>query len=283
MTFSLVARDADAQTFGAATASKYLAVGATVPAVVAGVGALVTQAHTNVTYRDRGLRSLRDGLTAARTVDLLVEADPGRDLRQVAVVAASGEAAAWTGSACSPAAGHLLGDGCVAVGNLLAGTHVLEAMMEAYGAAAGSLATRLVAGLAAGEAVGGDRRGRQSAAVVVASGEAMIRLRTTGRVDLRVDDHTAPVAELQRLLGRHELLVGEADASKAVPLLGRTAREVDEALEAGGYRAGSLTARLAAWAHAENLEHRLLDGAIDVPVLGELQGWRRQQRSPGAQ
>ncbi|WP_028048969.1 DUF1028 domain-containing protein [Cellulomonas sp. URHD0024] len=270
MTFSLVARDADGHTFGVATSSKYLAVGSTVPAVAAGVGALATQALTNVAYRERGLRSLRAGLTASRTVHALVEADEDRDIRQVGVVAGTGLPAAWTGSACWPDSGELVGDDCVAVGNFLAGEQVLSAMVEAFEEADGTLARRLLAGLAAGQGAGGDRRGRQSAALLVASGEGVVRLRTKARVDLRVDDHRHPVTELERLLTRFEVLVADPDTATAVPLDGPTARVVDEALRTLGVVDGDLPTRLRAWAITENLNHLLLDGSADRLLLAEL-------------
>jgi uncharacterized Ntn-hydrolase superfamily protein len=270
VTFSLVARDEDGRTFGAATASKYLAVGATVPAVAAGVGALVTQAHTNVLYREAGLRLLRGGESAGRTVELLTRDDPGRALRQVAVVAADGPLAAWTGAGCSDVAGQRVGDHCVAVGNLLTGDDVLDAMMSAFEAADGTLAGRLLAGLAAGDAAGGDRRGRQSAALVVAAGEGVQRLRTPARVDLRVDDHPAPIAELARLLGRHELLVGDPDIEAALPLTGATAAQVAALLRALGRDDVPVADGLADWARAENLEHRILPDAVDHRLLDEL-------------
>lgn len=270
MTFSIVARDPDGRSFGAATASKYLAVGASVPAVAAGVGALVTQAYTNVLYRESGLRMLRRGRTAARTVELLVARDAGREQRQVAVVGRLGAPAAWTGSGCSAVAGQLVGEDCAVAGNLLTGERVLEAMMDAYRAAEGSLADRLLAGLAAGDAAGGDRRGRQSAALLVASGDDVVHLRTPARVDLRVDDHPAPVGELRRLLARHALLVAEADPDSAVPLVEETATQVGALLAAVGESTGPLDERLARWAGRENLEHLVLPGAVDRALLAEL-------------
>jgi uncharacterized Ntn-hydrolase superfamily protein len=271
VTYSLVARDLDGHTFGVATASKYLAVGSTVPAVAAGIGALATQARTNVAYRERGLRSLRAGLSASRTVHALVEPDEERDLRQVAVVAGTGQPAAWTGSACWPVAGELVGERCVAVGNFLADDGVLPAMVDAFTAATGTLAQRLLEGLAAGQAAGGDRRGRQSAALLVASGEGVVRLRTPARVDLRVDDHPDPVAELRRLLARFEVLVADPDPSTALPLAGSTARDVDDALRALDVLDGDLPTRLRAWAITENLHHLLLDGTVDRLLLTQLQ------------
>ncbi|MFC8191604.1 DUF1028 domain-containing protein [Cellulomonas sp. NPDC057328] len=270
MTYSLVARDADGQTFGVATASKYLAVGASVTAVAAGVGALATQASTNVSFRERGLRSLRAGLTAGRTVDLLVEGDPDRPRRQLAVLAATGRPATWTGSACGPVAGEAVGDDCVAVGNLLAGDGVLPAMVEAFEAAGGTLADRLLAGLVAGERAGGDRRGRQSAALLVAAGQGTLHLRSADRVDLRVDDHHDPLGELARALRKHHVLVAEPDAAGAAPLTGATARAVDTDLRALGRTVGPVADRLAAWAADENLEHLLLDGAVDALLRAEL-------------
>ncbi|WP_090034328.1 DUF1028 domain-containing protein [Cellulomonas marina] len=283
MTFSLVARDDDGRTFGVATASKYLAVGATVPAVAAGVGALATQASTNVLFRDAGLRLLRQGRTAPRTVELLVAGDPGRTERQVAVVAATGPPGAWTGEGCSDVACHLVGDGVVAAGNLLADEAVLPAMLRASQGATGTLARRLLAGLAAGDAAGGDRRGRQSAALVVASGSGVLQLRTSARVDLRVDDHPAPVPELARLLDRHELLVGETDPAAVVPLRGEVAVRVEGLLAALGRTAGRLPARLQAWAGTENLEHRTLLDGLDPVLLDELErlAGRAPARAPG--
>jgi uncharacterized Ntn-hydrolase superfamily protein len=247
-----------------------------VPAVAAGVGALVTQAHTNVLYREAGLEMLRDGTTAARTVELLTRDDPGRALRQVAVVAANGPPAAWTGAECSDVAGQVVAGTCVAVGNLLAGGDVLDAMTTAFHRTAGTLARRLLAGLAAGDAAGGDRRGRQSAALVVAAGPDAGRLRTAARVDLRVDDHPAPVEELARLLGKHELLVGEPDRASAVPLRGSTAAEVAALLRALGHDAPVASA-LARWARGENLGHRVLPDAVDRALLDEL---RAQAAAP---
>ncbi|QGQ18474.1 DUF1028 domain-containing protein [Cellulomonas sp. JZ18] len=270
MTFSLVARDVDGQTFGVATASKYLAVGASVTAVAAGVGALATQASTNVTYRERGLRSLRAGLTAGRTVDLLVEGDPDRERRQLAVLAATGAPATWTGRRCGPVAGAAVGVDCVAVGNLLRGDGVLGAMVETFESARGTLAERLLAGLAAGDAAGGDRRGRQSAALLVASGEGQLHLRSPGRVDLRVDDDPEPIPVLARALRAHAVLVAEPDPATAVPLVGTTVRELDADLRALGRTEGPVPLRLAAWAEDENLEHLLLPHAVDRLLRDEL-------------
>lgn len=281
MTYSLVALDRDGATLGAVTASRYLAVGATVPGVAAGGGALVTQAHTNTRYRAGGLGLLRSGVPAQEVVDSLVAADPGRDRRQLAVVDAAGRAAAWTGRSCTGAAGHLLGDGYAVAGNVLAGESVLDAMAEAFTAAPGRLAERLLLALAAGEEAGGDRRGRQSAALLVLGAEDPGVLRTPARVDLRVDDAGDPVGELRRLLELHRLLVQGPDEVSAVDLAGDVAAEVDVLLRAAGFGTGGLGERLRRWAYRENLEHRLLADRIDAEVLQELRVRSGALRGPG--
>lgn len=209
VTYSLVARDGDG-TFGVATASKSLAVGATVPAVAAEVGALVTQAHTNTTFTTLGIEQLRSGLDAGQTVERLLSADPGRARRQLAILGRTGEAATWTGPDCTDVAGHLLGPDCVAVGNCLTGTTVLSALVDTFTAATGTLARRLLTALASGEEAGGDHRGRQSAALRVVGPTDDGRLRSPARVDLRVDDHSDPVGELGRLLALHDAFVSAA-------------------------------------------------------------------------
>jgi uncharacterized Ntn-hydrolase superfamily protein len=270
MTYSLVARDEDGTTFGVVTASKYLAVGATVPAVAGGRGALVTQGHTNTEFRDEGLELLEAGSDAASVVDTLVQGDPGRSWRQLAVVGPGGDAAAWTGEDCSDVAGHLVGGSCVAAGNLLAGDGVLPAMVGTFEASSGPLAERLLLALAAGEEAGGDRRGRQAAALLVLGVEDRGQLRSPARVDLRVDDHPDPIGELRRLLELHRLVVEGPDPETALPLEGDVAAEVDLLLMAAGHTDGILEQRLTAWAYRENLEHRLLVGRVDAVLLDEM-------------
>ncbi|SCK26058.1 DUF1028 domain-containing protein [Streptomyces sp. WMMB 322] len=280
MTYSLVVRDGEGN-FGVVTASKSLAVGATVPALAADTGALVTQAHTNTTFAKRGIEELRAGCDAAQTVDRLIRSDPGRSRRQLAVLASTGEAAVWTGSGCTSAAGHLLGPGCVAVGNCLSGTSVLSALRDTFLASTGTLPDRLIAALAEGEKAGGDHRGKQSAALRVVGPADDGRLRSTACVDLRVDDHLDPVGELRRLLELHHAFVGPADPVSALPLTGEVAREVAALLEADGSSELPLEERLAGWAHNESLEHRLLHGLIDLALLNRLRTRGKSVRRPG--
>src|SRR5262249_54840722 len=167
MTFSIVARSADGHVHGVAVASKFLSVGAAVPAAEAEVGAVATQSYANLAYRPQGLTLLRTGVDAAGTVAGLTASDDGRASRQVGVVGRDGDGATYTGSDCHPWAGGVAGDGYAIQGNILTGPEVVEAMQRAWldSASEPKLARRLLAALTAGDRAGGDRRGRQSAAL----------------------------------------------------------------------------------------------------------------------
>ena len=271
MTFSIVARCDDGASWGIAVASKFLAVGNAVPAAAAGVGALATQAYANLAYRPDGLRLLAEGRSAEDTVRALVEADDGRDKRQLGVVDAEGRSASFTGAACSAWAGGRNGPGYAVQGNILTGEEVVEAMERAWLDGAGSpLPQRLLAVLAAGDAAGGDRRGRQSAAVYVVREAAGYGGADDVEVDLRVDDHIDPVTELGRLLALRELYFGSSDEAALLPLDGELAEEVRGRLSALGYEAESLDDALDDWAGVENFEERLHPGRIDPLVLEQL-------------
>ena len=193
MTWSIVARDAQG-CFGVAIASRFFAVGALCVHTQRGVGALATQALMNPLYGPAGIAMLAQGRSAAEVAAALTAADGGRDQRQLHLIGASGPAAAWTGAACVDACGDLQGDGFSVAGNMLAGPQVLRATAATFAAGDGQpLAERLIAAMRAGEAAGGDKRGRQSAALRIHADEDYPAL------DLRVDDHADPLAELARL------------------------------------------------------------------------------------
>lgn len=192
MTWSILARTPDGR-FGVAIASRFFAVGALCVHTKAGVGALSTQALMNPLYGPRGLALLADGRSAAEVVAMLTGADDGAAQRQLHVLPARGPAAAHTGAACVDWCGHVVHDDFSVAGNMLAGPRVVEATAEAFAAATGPLAERLIAAMAAGEAAGGDKRGRQSIALRIQGAEDYPEL------DLRVDDHEDPLAELRRL------------------------------------------------------------------------------------
>jgi uncharacterized Ntn-hydrolase superfamily protein len=198
MTYSIVARDPETGRFGVAVQTCWPFVGAGVPWVESGVGAVATQSYTEIAHGPNGLARLRAGETAPDALAAVLGADPDREVRQVGLVDAGGRAAAWTGARCVAAAGHLTADSVSVQANMMERATVWPAMLTAYREAGGSFPERLLAALRAAEAEGGDIRGRQSAALVVsgAPGEAP----WSRSMDLRVDDHAAPLDELDRLL-----------------------------------------------------------------------------------
>jgi len=194
MTWSIIAKDSATGQIGIAVATKFFAVGARVPHVAAGVGAIATQALVNPYYGIDGVRLLREGKNPHDIIAALIAVDDGRDSRQLHIMDVQGRIAAHTGKDCVDWCGHLEGDGFSIAGNMLAGAQVLDETAKAY--AAGRelpFPRRLIAALRAGEAAGGDKRGKQSAALLIHDREEWSAL------DLRVDDHADPLAELERL------------------------------------------------------------------------------------
>lgn len=199
-TFSIAAFDPDKKEWGVAVASKYLAVGAAVPWAKAGVGAVATQSYVNVTYGPNGLDLLAKNKSAEEVVKELTAADEGRELRQLGVVDGKGGAAAFTGKECVAWAGSKTGKHYTCQGNLLAGEAVIAAMAKAFEETEGPLAWKLQIALEAGETAGGDKRGKQSAALLVVRDGAGPNGLGDRFIDFRVDDHAAPLEELARLL-----------------------------------------------------------------------------------
>jgi len=253
MTFSIVARSADGESWGVAVASKFLAVGSAVPAAVAGVGAIATQADANVAYKGQALAHLDDGATADVALQRLLEDDPGREHRQVGIVDLDGRAASHTGHECLDWAGSITGDGFAIQGNILAGEHVALAMERAWLESRNEipLARRLLAALAAGDEAGGDRRGRQSAALLVVREGAGYGGLDDIAVDLRVDDHAAPVGELGRLLDLNDLYLTASTEEEKVPVTPDLEAELEEFARAGGH------SDFHAWVGTENYEMRV--------------------------
>jgi uncharacterized Ntn-hydrolase superfamily protein len=194
MTWSIIARDSLTGQFGIAVATKFFAVGARVPHIAAGIGGVATQALVNPYYGIDGLTLLREGHEPRAIIERLIAADSGRESRQLHIMDASGRIAAFTGRECVDWCGHVQGDGYSIAGNMLAGAAVLDDTAKALVANASlPFAQRLIAAMKAGEAVGGDKRGKQSAALLIHGEEEWSDL------DLRVDDHADPLAELERL------------------------------------------------------------------------------------
>jgi len=262
MTFSIVARDGSAH--GVAVASKFLAAGAAVPAAEATVGAVATQAFANLAYRAQGLALLRTGLSAEATVAALVAADPLPRHRQVGIVAAAGPGASYTGPECIAWCGGVSGADYAIQGNCLVGEEVVTAMEAAWTASTGTLARRLMSALRAGDEQGGDRRGRQSAAILVVQPGGGYGGTSDVAVDLRIDDGDDPVGDLANLLTLHELYFGHPDPATLLDLAGALADEVNTKVEALGFP------DLDSWAGWENLEERLVQDKIDPVVLAIL-------------
>lgn len=280
-TFSIVARDPATGEWGVAAASRFLAVGAVVPWARAGAGAIAIQSFANPAYGPQGLELLAGGLSAREVVDRLVAGDPERELRQVGVVDAAGRAANFTGAKCVPWAGGVTGDDFACQGNLLAGRRVVEAMAATFRKSAGPLAFRLVEALKAGQREGGDSRGKQSAALLVVRERGGYGGRSDRMVDLRVDDHPEPIAELERLLDLWRLHFERPDPEAAIVLDEALWQEVAGHLAAAALlpgptvRRNEVRAALQQWIRRENLEERDLTaaGRIDPLVLDRL---RRQ-------
>ena len=270
-TFSIVACDLEAEQWGAAVESKFLAAGSLVPWAEPHVGAVATQAFANPRYGPQGLALLREGLSAQAVVDRLTEADDEREIRQLGVVDREGGAATFTGRGCHDWAGGRTGAGYAAQGNILAGAAVVDALAETFEETAGrSLAERLLAALAAGQAAGGDRRGQQAAGILVVERDGGYARLSDVIVDLRVDDHERPIDELRRLYDLHDAIFGKTPRTQWLAVDDALAAELSERLERLGYP-GGLADALNDWAGNENLEMRV-DGveSIDPVVLDHL-------------
>lgn len=265
MTFSIVARSADGESWGVAVASKFLAVGSVVPAAVAGVGAIATQADANPAYKGLALAHLDEGATAPVALQRLLEEDPDRDERQVGIVDLDGTAAGHTGANCFDWAGSRLGDGYAIQGNILAGPGVVDEMEAAYlrSDSDAPLARRLLAALAAGDAAGGDRRGRQSAALLVVRDGAGYGGHDDVAADLRVDDHPDPIPELTRLLDLNDLFLTATAEEDKVPVTAELDAEIRSLVQALGHE------DLHDWAGTENFEMRVAPSGswVDRRVL----------------
>jgi uncharacterized Ntn-hydrolase superfamily protein len=276
VTFSIVGCDLRAESWGVAVAGHSLAIGAVVPWIELGVGAIATQALTNVTWGPHGLALISAGSSAREALDQLITADPGRDERQAGVVDLRGRSASHTGSACLPWAGGRSGRGYASQGDLLAGPAVVDAIGGTFEESDGDpLAQRLLGALRAGEAAGGDRRGRQSAAIRVATPGAGFGGSDNVPLDLRVDDHPEPIEELSRLLSLYEQYAGTAPPETRLPLEIELLEEIRALLVRVGQvlpeGLSGVTAALRTWVACENLGTRWWgEDTLDPFVLERL-------------
>ncbi|KJE28315.1 hypothetical protein LG52_1167 [Geobacillus kaustophilus] len=283
-TFSIVAFDPTTGELGIAVQSKFLGVGAVVPWAKAGVGAVATQSYANTSYGPRGLEWMAKGKSAQETLELLVADDSERDLRQVGIVDAKGRSATFTGEKCYPWAGGITGPNYAAQGNILAGEETVRAMGRTFEQTKGPLAERLLKALQAGQVAGGDRRGQQSAALLVVKEGGGYGGYNDRYIDLRVDDHPRPIEELIRLYQLRQLYFEKPHPEKVAAMEGAVKEEVAAQLVRLGYlskeRAADNTAlheALTAYIHTENFEERELEnGKIDLDVLA----YMKRQPSP---
>ncbi len=219
-TFSIVAYDSLEKACGIAVASKFPGVGAVVPWAEANSGAVATQSYANTTFGPKGLALMKKGVTASETLERLLDADQERELRQVGMVDPAGNAASFSGTKCMEWAGGTTGKNFAAQGNILTGPETIDAMVEAFLEAEGNLPTRLYQSLLAGDRAGGDRRGRQSAAILVVKESGGYGGYNDRWIDYRVDDHEDPVPQLSELIDMHELYFGESPESDQVEMAG---------------------------------------------------------------
>ncbi len=269
-TYSIAACDLDASQWGVATQSKFLAVGAVVPWADPHVGAIATQAYANPRYGPEGLSLLSEGLSAEEVVERLTAADEGRDQRQLGVVDREGRSASFTGAECLEWAGGRTGPCYAAQGNILVSAETVDAIAETFESSKGPLAERLLDCLDAAQAAGGDRRGQQSAALLVVEQDGGYAKLSDTIVELRVEDHERPLEELRRLYRLHDALFGETPRDEWLTVDEPLVNELRERLEKLGYD-GELEDAFNRWAGNVNLEERV-DGIaqIDPIVLQEL-------------
>lgn len=235
MTFSIVARDPDTGDLGVAVASKFLAVGAVVPHARAGVGAVATQSAANVTFGPNGLALMADGIAADEAVRRLTDEDEGRAHRQLGMVDAQGRAATYTGGGCIDWAGGRIADNVACQGNILTGADVVDALMDTFLAGGAAFPELLLRALKAADSAGGDKRGRESAALLIVRENGGYGGNNDRWIDLRVDDHPAPVDELARLLELNHLYLDRPAIEDLLPVDETVAAEIQQRLERAGY------------------------------------------------
>ena len=275
MTFSIVACDLEEQTWGVAVASKFPAVGAVVPWAQAPVGAVATQSFANTSFGPRGLAMMAAGMSATEALDRLLEDDPDKELRQVGLVDRKGGAVTFTGSGCYDWAGGVTGKGYAIQGNILKSSKVVPAMEKKFLSTTGSLPHRLHAALLAGDRAGGDKRGRQSAAIYVVKPKGGYGGYIDRWIDYRVDDHEDPVPRLGELLELHELYFGESPESDRLEIKGKVLKQLTNILTDEGYlkKNKDFKDALNEFIGNENFEERVDSNAawIDKPVLKYLE------------
>jgi uncharacterized Ntn-hydrolase superfamily protein len=279
VTFSIVARDPETGDLGIAVASKFLAVGAVVPHARAGVGAVATQSAANVTYGPNGLAMLAEGAAAPDVVTRLTDADEGRDHRQLGIVDAQGRSGTYSGAGCIDWAGGRTAENVAAQGNILTGADVVDALFETFVAGGAPFPELLLRALKAADEAGGDRRGRESAALLVVRENGGYGGNNDRWIDLRVDDHPSPVDELNRLLELNHLYLDRPAVEDLLPIDEALAAEIQQGLERAGYtpatisRGGGLAAVIEEFGLTRTGEPRELPSNWDATWSNALLEW----------
>lgn len=274
MTFSIIGYDPKTEELGIAVQSKFIGVGSVVPWAKAGIGAVATQSYANPAYGPDGLKHMEKGKTAEETVKILIENDKGRALRQVGMMDAKGGAATYTGEDCYDWAGGKVGKNCVAQGNILVSEATVDAMVETFEQTEGRLTDRLLKALDEGQAAGGDRRGKQSAAIYVVKDKGGYLEANDRYVDLRVDEHPDPIKELIRIYKLHRLYFAGTEQDNMLTIEGEVRSEIEQHLVRLEYLKEKTTdddmfyEALTSFIRVENFERRELKrGKIDGEVL----------------
>ena len=287
-TFSIVARDKETKDIGIAVQSRFISVGSVVPWAIAGIGAIATQAYANTSYGPKGLELLRNGLTAEEAIKKLVSGDRGRDQRQVGIVDARGNAATFTGRKCMDWAGGITGDGYAAQGNILVGSETVDAMGKAYESTKADLPERLIAALRAGQMAGGDRRGMQSAALLIVRKRGGYGGFNDRYVDLRVDDHESPIEELDRIFRLYDMIMlSREEKGGLITIDGSVCRTLQSRLKKLNYYTGKVDGKwgrgietsLADYISINNFENKLAPkGHIWKSVLEFMKDDRKSKK-----
>ncbi|MFO7797557.1 MAG: DUF1028 domain-containing protein [Promethearchaeati archaeon] len=263
MTFSIVAFDKKTREWGIAVQSKFVAVGAVVPFAVAEVGAIATQALANTSYGPKGLTLLNMGFTARQTIDILTKDDKEKEQRQIGIIDKYGNPASFTGEECFDWAGHVIGENYCCQGNILASENVVKDMARSYENTSGDLIDKLFAALESGQAAGGDKRGRESAAILIVKEKGAYDGGTDIYVDIRVDEHPYPIKELRKVFEVYDLcILNREDPDDILELKGDVLKKVKEVLKNSGFYSGKIDGTydtqtkeaLTKWLHTNNFE-----------------------------